>query len=900
MDDRKKERENLEPPAAFTVPKPAGHIELIPPSHFQRKPPPALSVRAPPAGHTGRATHPVSLSPPAVALNPWTPVCQELLALRRENENLKAAQRRTEERDVLQGRGQTDFEEMAIRARSQDRDADFTAPQHKLELVRKAETISQQSNNNIWWLEAEAQKLRTVTTHLELERQEREATLASLQEEAEGLQAKLRASELERVLLEEKALRQKEELKTLTKERDRARAELERRKEDMAILRERKQEAHRLREELSEMTGKESKREQEMHRLKEELQMTQRRHQEELLKATEVHSEEAVSLQHKVQRLEEEREKVRQEVKQLRTELLSANQEREVLTEQLRGANTELDSQKSLVQQLRTYVGQLVPDDTRVEEWRQEKEQLIATVQQLEREREVLKTSMELLNIRLSSLTDILSIQEEELAKKAKPESMDMDSERTCALLTRWRQKVFALMVQLKSQEIQHCDDERQIRMKVLELEEELETRNQRQAVLLHSLQDRTAELDMERVSHKVSKDELSHAQDVVMRLQQQTDKAEEMGHQLNSVVKSFHQIVVGQESVMKAAASRLQALGQRITFASKRIDTIQGLVARKSALARLQLEERTKDVAAAEGDSCGPSYEDLHAEVELLHQERDSLSAELKRSAQIIEKKIGEARKKFEVELDERQASMRHLQEVLEEEARLQRLLAQEQCAVLKEKEEIEEDLKEQLRTSEQDLRESREHAEALREDLSQQQEQYEQALQQKVTEVEAQMQEQLTEMEKRLQEARREHTKAVVALRQVERQTTREKERTQELLKVQEAAQQQEIQRLSKKLQDLERDRNLLMATLRQEGLLKQYKETRKAVLQPSSAWYELQAGDMPSTQLQTLRPGDEIPAKESLSALLDNLQTLGAAILCEEDDPSEEEETFNKEEE
>ncbi|XP_030053275.1 coiled-coil alpha-helical rod protein 1 isoform X2 [Microcaecilia unicolor] len=860
MDDRKKERENLEPPAAFTIPKSAGQIELIPPSHFQRKPPLATPPLAP------HATRPVSLSPPAVAPNPWTPLCQELLALRRENEYLKAAQRSTDGRDAHRGRSRTAFKETGIRARSQDRDADFTAPQHALELARKAETISRQTSD-IWWLEAKAQELGTATTHLE---HEREATLAFLQEVAEGLQAQLRASELERALVEEKALRQQEELKdleeSLTRERDQAQAELERQKEDMVILRERKQEAHRLREELHEVTGKESKRVQEMNRLREELQEAQKHYQEKLLKATEAHSEEVVQLQHKVQILEEERERVRQEVMQLQAELLSANQEREVLAEQLRGANTELDSQKSLVQQLRTYVGQLVPDDTRAEEWRQEKEQLVATVQQLEREREVLKTSMELLNVRLSSLTDILSIQEEELAKKAKPESLDMDSERVHALLTRWRQKVFALMLQLKSQEIQHCDDVSQIRKKVLDLEEELEAGNQRQAVLLHSLQDRTAELDMERVSHKGAKDELFHAREVVMRLQQQLDKAEEMVHQLNNAVKSFHQVVLGQESATKAAASRLQALGQRITFASKRIDTIQGLVARKSVLARLQLEERAKkNVTAPEGDSCGPSYEDLRAEVELLHQERDSLSAELKRSAQIIERKVSEARKKFEVELDEQQAAMRHLQEALEEESRSQRLLAQERRAALEEKEEREEDLKEQLRTAEQVLGESREHAEALRDELSQQQEQYEQALQQKVTEVEAQMQQQLTEMEKRLQEARREHTKAVVALRQVERQTTREKERAQELLKVQEAAQQQEIQQLSKKLQELERDRNLLMATLRQEGLLKQYKETRKAAIQPSPAWYESQAGDKPSLQPHTLRPGAGQPSKE-----------------------------------
>lgn len=41
--------------------------------------------------------------------------------------------------------------------------------------------------------------------------------------------------------------------------------------------------------------------------------------------------------------------------------------------------------------------------------------------------------------------------------------------------------------------------------------------------------------------------------------------------------IARLHQQVGGQEAELKAAASRLAGLGNRVTFATKRVDTIQG-----------------------------------------------------------------------------------------------------------------------------------------------------------------------------------------------------------------------------------------------------------------------------------------------------------------------------------
>eukprot|EP00062_Callorhinchus_milii_P028060 gi/632992137/ref/XP_007884941.1/ PREDICTED: coiled-coil alpha-helical rod protein 1 [Callorhinchus milii] len=71
------------------------------------------------------------------------------------------------------------------------------------------------------------------------------------------------------------------------------------------------------------------------------------------------------------------------------------------------------------------------------------------------------------------------------------------------------------------------------------------------------------------------------------------------------------------------------------------------------------------------------------------------------------------------------------------------------------------------------------------------------------------------VAEAEKRLDEVRREHTKAVVALRQVERRSARERERAQESAERREKDRERELESLRKRLQELERDRNLLTVT-------------------------------------------------------------------------------------
>ena len=136
-----------------------------------------------------------------------------------------------------------------------------------------------------------------------------------------------------------------------------------------------------------------------------------------------------------------------------------------IITAKLWKKDEELKVQSSVVDQLRAYIGENLPN-TKMEKLQKENEEARQNMTSLRQENENLRSTVELLNVRLSSINEILSIQETELLKIQTNFAKD-GSEQGDSLLTKWRGKVFALLVQLKSQEIVHVKEERDGRAQV-------------------------------------------------------------------------------------------------------------------------------------------------------------------------------------------------------------------------------------------------------------------------------------------------------------------------------------------------------------------------------------------------------------------------------------------------
>ncbi|XP_059965468.1 coiled-coil alpha-helical rod protein 1 isoform X3 [Mesoplodon densirostris] len=559
-----------------------------------------------------------------------------------------------------------------------------------------------------------------------------------------------------------------------------------------------------------------------------ELEDIQRLHQEQLSSLTQAHQEALSSLTSKAGGLEKSLSSLETRRSGEAEELAAAQREAELLRKQLRKTQEDLEAQVTLVENLRRYVGEQVPPEVHSQMWESERQELLETVQ--------------------VQPSDCL---EPEFTKKCQ------------SLLKRWREKVFALMVQLKAQELEHRESVEQLKGQVAELQEGVKTQCQEQAILQRSLQDKAAEVEVERMGAKALQTELSRIQEARRREQQQTATAEEQLKLVADAVSSFQTWLQSAVAEVKQAAARLPGLSSRVSYAVRKVHTIQGLMARKLALAQLRQESCPRP----------PPATDMSLELEQLREERNRLDAELQLSAHIIQQEVGRAREQGEAERQKLSEVAQQLEQELQ--------CSQESLA----------SLGLQLEAARQGQQESTAEAASLRQELTQQQEVYGQALQEKVAEVETRLREQLSESERRLNEARREHTKAVVSLRQIQRKATREKERNQELRRLQDEARKEEGQRLTQRLKELERDKNLMLATLQQEGLLSRYKQQRLlAVLpSPSDKGLPVESSPRPSESSAPAPPAAALCTKESikgsLSVLLDDLQGLSEAISKEE---------------
>lgn len=596
-----------------------------------------------------------------------------------------------------------------------------------------------------------------------------------------------------------------------------------------------------------------------------ELEEMQRLHQEQLSSLTQAHQDTLASLTSKAEGLEKSLSSLETRRAGEAKELAEAQKEAELLRKQLNKTQEDLEVQVTLVENLRRYVGEQVPPEVHSQTWESERQELLETVQHLQEDRAGLHTTAGLLEVRVQSLTHILSLQEQELARKVPPaDSLEPEFTRKCqSLLQCWREKVFALMVQLKAQELEHRACVEQLKGQVAELQERAVAQSQEQAVLQRTLEDKAAEVEVERVGAKALHMELSRAQEAWRRRQQQTATAEEQQKLVASAVSSFQTWLQSTMAEVERAAARLPSLSSRVSYAVRKVHTIQGLMARKLTLAQLRQE------------SCPPPPPtvDVSLELEQLREERNRLDAELQLSAHIIQQEVGRAREQGEAE---RQQLSEVAQQLERELQRTQESLASVGL---------------QLEAARQGQQESTEEAASLRQELTQQQELYGQALQEKVAEVETRLREQLSETERRLSEARREHAKAVVSLRQIQRKATREKERNQELRRLQDEARKEEGLRLAQRLRELERDKDLMLATLQQEGLLSRYKQQRLLAVLPSLLDKAKSAESSPRPSGSSApgppaaAPSTREPLKGPLSVLLDDLQGLSEAVSKED---------------
>ena len=122
----------------------------------------------------------------------------------------------------------------------------------------------------------------------------------------------------------------------------------------------------------------------------------------------------------------------------------------------------ESETAAKTIEELRKYIGNKL-SDSQLQRLEEEIQRVKSENEQLKETCKVLESTNELLNVRLSSLSNVLHIQETEMSRN----DIYLDGEKASVLLKKWREKVYALLVQLKAQEISENEELRKLRQKV-------------------------------------------------------------------------------------------------------------------------------------------------------------------------------------------------------------------------------------------------------------------------------------------------------------------------------------------------------------------------------------------------------------------------------------------------
>ncbi|XP_033969832.1 coiled-coil alpha-helical rod protein 1 [Trematomus bernacchii] len=833
--------EKLIAPNDFRTPAVSRNIQddLVPPSHFTSSVQSAGAQRGvqtagkqPPFSWIKRGV-PSEDHSPANSWLAFTQAQQEILELRKENHRILMLQgdsirgknsvdhpsdimarcgERSDQWSRLESEWRLEAEKHkaeAERLKGQVEALKETAGRHREEMRDRDSTINRQSHD----LEAGREELRKAKTELSQIRMELTHSNAQKEKISSQLERLKRESGEEITKLRRDVTRSEEEAQELT-----LKAEMSR----LQVVEEAKRQTLRLSKQLEEMQKKQGM----------QLQLLNASHCAEVGIATNTITE-----------LQDRLQSMNSEVLQLKSTLMEASTERDGLKEHLSQMEQAFETQSATLHSLRNYIGQLGSE-------KEEKQQLNEAVERLKKEKAALQKTTELLTVRFNSVSEILALQEEKMAKKIMTDPLMKNGSEGLQVLQLWREKVFKLCVQLRSKDIELRGEKDTILSNVGFMEQQVQQEQHRVNVLQHSLDDRIAELDLERMEKETLKQDLAKEQKENSHLKSQCQNEEAEFKILTEAVHRFSLAFESKVAEVDAAQARLSTFTQRLTFAKRRVETIQGLIMRKVALQKVQQASKQTEEAA-------DSTTDLQTELSLVCEERDKLTQELKRTPELIERALADLKEQYESRLRQQQ------QQALE----LSRAEVRQAVAGREEAEQS-------LQQIQAQLEESKVNLEKLGAELLSQQEHSECALQERVSEIEDRCAEKLREIELQVNTARREHTKAVMTLRQFEREASRKQDEMRET--------QQHTKRKvqNKQLKETEMDRKLLLDTVTGRGLTREY--TR--ALEKAAAYREHEE-KLPRS-LET-----KVAADGRLLSVLEELHSLSVAVANSSEDSVEE---------
>ncbi|CAF3346339.1 unnamed protein product [Rotaria socialis] len=413
---------------------------------------------------------------------------------------------------------------------------------------------------------------------------------------------------------------------------------------------------------------------------------------------------------------------------------------------------------------------------------------LCQQLEQREKENATLNDEMRLLNLRLTSMNDVLTLQEEKLEQ-----STLNNHEKRQSLLNCWRTKVYDLLMQLKSMELilknnsnKFSNDIEQLQGKVNELLHEnklLQTQYDERKIHIQYLESKLHQSDSN----------LSIMLHENTSLKQRLQSFEKTEQTLRDMIIKYT-TNPQYDDLFKTINKTLAIYEQRLGYINKRFLILQTLFNRQL----LSLSSRHHTTIAIQTED--EQYIDLsllERELKTVSTERDLLAHKLDQEYEQSKLRLEQSEQKYKQDFVVSNEKLSMMQLILEENSN--KIHSYE--IILNEKEKQLKDLTEKWAHEQQ---KQSENIDSLKREFR---EREENILNDK------------DNLEKQLNEAKREQAKLAANCRQMERTTTREKERWQRQIADAQLRSDTELDKLTKRIMTLERERNLLMKSIHQE---------------------------------------------------------------------------------
>ena len=519
---------------------------------------------------------------------------------------------------------------------------------------------------------------------------------------------------------------------------------------------------------------------------------------------------------------------------------LKSTKEKESNDLKIQDLNEENRKYLTELQSLRAYINESMPTINTVKEINKEKDQLIDELNKIRNKNDSLLKENSALQVRLKSINEILIIQEAQLESKVNATTSGSSSSSSSStglthtekkkqgLLNKWRNKVFELLIQLKSLEINSKLDSSSNDKMMREYNLRLEESKDKNKILENLIEDKKAELYVVQSQNLNLTQELSQLkedhQDLVKKNSQDLQSSIELKKFVDELFKQYQSI----EDSFKLANRKLSHLDQRVEFAKNRLGVIKALYKRKNYNDNRNVLEMTENLSSIHGSlvnnnnnesninqpptsSIDPNKQHDNADLMILKQELDKVVNERDLLANRLETDLMGADEKLDRLKNEHELQISVLNNHVKELHDLNEINA-EKC----------EQLNEQLLSKVQLNQELSQKYEIAKTEFELIKEKLKESFDAELKKIDSEFADKLSKMDQNLNEARREQAKAVVLMRQMERTTNREKSRLENLLQSTETYYKDFIEKLKAKIASLEKEKNILMNSLRQQGKL------------------------------------------------------------------------------